>query len=83
MHPAIAELEALPATATPWTVGSHKVEMMTLYRHNISTEPVTSLHSGADSSMAAQGRTLLEGSPLPVLTSWLHRATKDTLIPGS
>jgi hypothetical protein len=41
MDPGIAQLEALLATATAWTVGSHKIQMTTLCRHYISTEPFT------------------------------------------
>jgi hypothetical protein len=40
VYPSIAELEALLATATTWTVGSYKVQMATLCGHDISTEPV-------------------------------------------
>ena len=38
--------------------------MTTLCRHAISIEPVSNLHSAADSSMGCPGHTLLEGSPL-------------------
>src|SRR4029077_143917 len=34
MHPSIAELEAFLATATTWTIGSHKAQMSTLSRHD-------------------------------------------------
>jgi hypothetical protein len=51
MHPSIAELEALLATATTWTVGPHNLYMPTLCRHGISSEPATKLHPNAESSM--------------------------------
>jgi hypothetical protein len=38
MHPSIAKLEALLATATTWTIGSHEAQMSTLSRHDTATE---------------------------------------------
>src|SRR4029077_5045568 len=66
VHPSIAELEALLATATTWTIGAHKAQMGTLSRHVTSTDlELTNLHPGAQSStrMASAHATDRGASP--------------------
>jgi hypothetical protein len=36
VHPGIAELEALLATATTWTIGPHEIQMTALLSHKTS-----------------------------------------------